>query len=92
MRETGGAGAEFCVQAVAAAREAMGPSVKLAGRRVVAAHGEAYRADEAPLDVGRTSPRGKSKVNRSQVSNDSRPGSTEALHVVSAVLGWTCAG
>jgi len=46
-----GAWAELCLQAVAAAGEAVARLGEAAGRRVVAAHAEAYRADD-PETIG----------------------------------------
>ena len=51
MREMVGAWAELYLQAVAAAREAVARPGEAAGRRVVAAHAEGYRADD-PETIG----------------------------------------
>ncbi|MGH2767336.1 MAG: hypothetical protein ACRDIF_00015 [Actinomycetota bacterium] len=51
MRETLGASAELFLRAVAAAREAVARLGEGAGRRVVAAHAEDYRADD-PETIG----------------------------------------
>ncbi len=46
-----GAWAEICLRAVGAVREAVGRLGEMAGRQVVAAHAEAYRADD-PQTIG----------------------------------------